>query len=313
MTRNLNGQVVPDAVRGNWVDRYAPKNIRPFAQLARWDRPIGWWLLLWPCWWSVALATNSLEQISLNLWYLFLFLIGSIAMRGAGCTYNDIVDRNIDTQVERTKLRPIPSGQISTFRAIIFLVFQALVGLFVLVQFNLYTVVLGLCSLLVVAIYPFMKRITYWPQFILGLAFSWGALVGWTAVVGSLHISALLLYFAAVLWTIGYDTIYAQQDKEDDILIGIKSTALLFGNKAKFALSFFYSSCVILLATSFLLVSSGYLAFIGLLVGSLHLGWQIVNLNIEDSSNCLRIFRSNRDFGWIIFVGLVLEGVWRYF
>ena len=241
MTRNLNGQVVPDAVRGNWVDRYAPKNIRPFAQLARWDRPIGWWLLLWPCWWSVALATNSLEQISLNLWYLFLFLIGSIAMRGAGCTYNDIVDRNIDTQVERTKLRPIPSGQISTFRAIIFLVFQALVGLFVLVQFNLYTVVLGLCSLLVVAIYPFMKRITYWPQFILGLAFSWGALVGWTAVVGSLHISALLLYFAAVLWTIGYDTIYAQQDKEDDILIGIKSTALLFGNKAKFALSFFYS------------------------------------------------------------------------
>ena len=313
MTSNLNGQVVPDAVSGNWVDRYAPKYIRPYAQLARWDRPIGWWLLLWPCWWSVSLATNSLEQNPLNLWYLFLFLIGSIAMRGAGCTYNDIVDRNIDTQVERTKLRPIPSGQISTFRAIIFLVFQALVGLFVLVQFNLYTVVLGLCSLLVVAIYPFMKRITHWPQFVLGLAFSWGALVGWTAVVGSLHISALLLYFAAVLWTIGYDTIYAQQDKEDDSLIGIKSTALLFGNKAKFALAFFYSGCVILLATSFLLVGSGYLAFIGLLVGSLHLGWQIINLNIEDSSNCLRLFRSNRDFGWIIFVGLVLEGIWRYF
>ena len=313
MTSELNGQVVPDAVSGNWVDRYAPKYIRPYAQLARWDRPIGWWLLLWPCWWSVALATNSLEQISPNLWYLILFLIGSIAMRGAGCTYNDIVDRNIDTQVERTKLRPIPSGQISTFRAIIFLVFQALVGFFVLVQFNLYTVVLGLCSLLVVAIYPFMKRITHWPQLVLGLAFSWGALVGWTAVVGSLNISALLLYFAAVFWTIGYDTIYAQQDKEDDSLIGIKSTALLFGDKTKFALAIFYSGCVILLATSFLLVGSGYLAFIGLLVGSLHLGWQIANLNIEDSSNCLRLFRSNRDFGWIIFVGLVLEGVWRYF
>ena len=309
MTNNTNEKTVPDAVSGSWVEKFAPSSVRPYARLARWDRPIGWWLLLWPCWWSVALATNSVEQFPPNLWYLFLFLVGSIAMRGAGCTYNDLVDKSIDSQVERTQLRPIPSGQVSTFSAIIFLLLQGIVGLIVLLQFNLFTVVLGFCSLLVVAIYPFMKRITHWPQFVLGLAFSWGALVGWTAVVGSLSIATWLLYLASVLWTIGYDTIYALQDKEDDIVIGIKSTALLFGNKSKIAIAVFYTSCIVLLATSFLFANSGYFTYFGLVIGSLHLGWQITRLDTADSKSCLRLFRSNRDFGWIIFIGLLLDGV----
>ncbi len=305
-------QTLPDAVSGNWVNRFTPKSIRPLVRLARWDRPIGWWLLLWPCWWSITLAANSVELFPPNLWYLFLFLVGSIAMRGAGCTYNDIVDKNLDLQVERTQLRPIPSGQVSILKATSFLMMQAFIGLIVLLQFNFYTIILGLLSLLVVAIYPFMKRITNWPQFVLGLAFSWGALVGWTAVVGSLHISTWLLYFASVLWTIGYDTIYALQDKEDDSIIGIKSTALLFGKRTKLALIAFYSGCIILLAASFLLADSGIIALFGILVGSVHFGWQINTLDLADSSRCLRLFRSNRDFGWIIFAGLILDGIWNY-
>src|SRR5690606_1265979 len=204
------------------------------------DRPIGWKLLLWPCWWSAALAASagaepgaSLASVLPSPWHLVLFLIGAIAMRGAGCTYNDLVDQDIDDKVERTRSRPLPSGQVTRLQAWAFLVTQALAGLAVLLQFNAFAVIVGIGSLLVVAIYPFAKRFTDWPQFFLGLAFSWGALMGWAAHFGSLNLAALLLYFGSILWVIGYDTIYAHQDKEDDALVGVRSTARLFAENTK--------------------------------------------------------------------------------
>ncbi len=222
---------VADAVAGNWVDRNAPAVARPYLRLARMDRPIGTWLLLFPCWWSLALAEVSRLQPYPNVWYLALFAVGALAMRGAGCAYNDYVDRDYDAQVARTASRPIPSGQVRPRQALLFAVALALVGFVVLIQFNTFTIWLGISSLGLVALYPFMKRITYWPQLVLGLAFNWGALMGWAAVKGSLSAAPLLLYAGSVLWTIGYDTIYAHQDKEDDLMLGLKSTALRFGER----------------------------------------------------------------------------------
>ena len=216
----------------NWVDSLAPSWARPYLRLARLDRPIGSWLLLMPCWWSVGLAAVHARE-GVNLWHLVLFLVGAFAMRGAGCTWNDIVDRDLDTRVERTRSRPIPSGQVTVAAAAAFLVLQAMIGLTVLLQFNRFTIYVGLASLAVVVVYPFMKRITYWPQIVLGLAFSWGALMGWPATFARLDPPALLLYAGAISWVIGYDTIYAHQDREDDALIGIKSTALLFRERTK--------------------------------------------------------------------------------
>src|SRR5712671_4344283 len=229
---------------GNWVDRLAPAWTRPYLRLARLDRPIGSWLLLIPCWWSVALAAvhaGAKVDFKTAVWHVVLFFIGAFAMRGAGCTWNDIVDRDLDSQVERTRSRPIPSGQVTVASAAAFLLLQALVGLAVLLQFNRFTIYVGFASLAVVAIYPFMKRITYWPQIVLGLAFSWGALMGWPATFARLDLPALLLYAGAISWVIGYDTIYAHQDREDDALIGIKSTALLFGARTKRMLAIFYT------------------------------------------------------------------------
>src|SRR5215210_4928931 len=230
---------------GNWVDSRAPAWARPYLRLARLDRPIGSWLLLLPCWWSAGLAGVGARE-PVNVWHLLLFFIGAFAMRGAGCTWNDIVDRNLDSLVERTRSRPIPSGQVSVRAAATFLVMQALVGLAVLLQFNRFTVLIGFASLAVVAIYPFMKRITYWPQIVLGLAFSWGALMGWPALFGRLDWPALVLYAGSIVWVIGYDTIYAHQDREDDALIGIKSTALLFQENTKPMLAVFYTLAVAL-------------------------------------------------------------------
>jgi len=213
---------VADAPSGNWVYRVLPRALWPHAQLARWDRPIGWQLLMWPCFWSAALAANvasspaNIDTVwspQLLLWHLFLFMAGAIAMRGAGCTWNDLVDYKIDAKVARTRSRPLPSGRITRFAATVFLVVQALVGLLVLVQFNGFSILLGIASLGVVAIYPFAKRFTDWPQFFLGLAFSWGALMGWAAVFAELALPPLLLYAGAIAWTIGYDTIYAHQDR----------------------------------------------------------------------------------------------------
>jgi 4-hydroxybenzoate polyprenyltransferase len=295
---------------GNWVDGVAPAWARPYLRLARLDRPIGSWLLLMPCWWSVGLAAVHARS-EVNVWHLLLFFIGAFAMRGAGCTWNDIVDRDLDSQVERTRSRPIPSGQVTVASAAAFLMLQALVGLAVLLQFNRFTIYVGFASLAVVAIYPFMKRITYWPQIVLGLAFSWGALMGWPATFARLDLPALLLYAGAISWVIGYDTIYAHQDREDDALIGIKSTALLFRERTKPMLELFYALAVALIALAGWSAGARILFALGLLAFATHLAWQIARLDVDDPINCLVVFKSNRDAGLILFAGLVLDAALR--
>ncbi len=304
-------QRVFDAPKGNLVDRYAPAATRPYARLARFDRPIGWWLLLWPCWWSAALAAGAAGSAYPDPWHLALFMVGAIVMRGAGCTYNDILDRDIDDKVERTRSRPIPSRQVRPRQAKLWMVALCLVGFLVLIQFNVPTILLGVCSLAVVAVYPLAKRVTHWPQVVLGFAFSWGALVGWSAVFGSLSLAPVLLYFGAIAWTIGYDTIYAHQDKEDDAVVGVKSTALLFGPRTKPMLVLFYGLATALLAGAFLAAGAGPLAFLGLVLFAGHLAWQIGTLDIADGSNCLARFRANGSAGWILFAGLVADAAVR--
>ena len=298
---------VADAT-GNWVDGLAPPFARPYLRLARLDRPIGSWLLLMPCWWSVGLAGMRVEQFP-SLWHVVLFFIGAFAMRGAGCTWNDLVDRNLDRLVERTRSRPIPSGQVTVAEATAFMVAQALIGFLVLIQFNRFTVFTGLASLLVVAIYPFMKRITYWPQIVLGLAFSYGALMGWPAAFGQLDWPAIVLYAGSISWVIGYDTIYAHQDREDDLLIGIKSTALLFGENTRPMLAGFYCGAVVLIGIAGLTAGGGLIFVLGLIAFAAHLAWQVVRLDINDSAHCLKLFKSNRDAGLILFGAMLLEAV----
>lgn len=299
--------IVADAAPGNWVDRWAPAFARPYLRMARADRPIGSWLLLWPCLWSTAYASMASGARQTDYWILLLFTIGAFVMRGAGCVYNDIVDRDYDIKVARTKSRPIPSGQVSVTQAAVFMVFLALIGLLVLIQLNNFAILLGIASLGIVAIYPFMKRITYWPQFVLGLAFSWGGLMGWAAIFGALDWPAVGIYVAAILWTIGYDTIYAHQDKDDDALIGLKSTALRFGEDTKKWLSFFYISSWLILVWMGFLCGAGLIFYIGLILGAVHLAWQIITINIDDEMNCLYRFRSNRDYGTIIFAAILLD------
>jgi 4-hydroxybenzoate polyprenyltransferase len=296
---------------GNWVDTLAPSWLRPYLRLSRLDRPIGSWLLLLPCWWSAALAAVAAHARAPSLIHIVLFFIGAFAMRGAGCTWNDIVDRDLDASVERTRSRPIPSGQVSVIQAALFLVLQALVGLAVLITFNGFAILLGIASLAIVAVYPFMKRITYWPQIVLGLAFSWGALMGWAAAFGNLAPPALLLYAGSISWVIGYDTIYAHQDREDDALIGIKSTALLFGPRTKPMLVLFYAIAVILIGAAGFLAGAGWPFALGLAAFAAHLGWQVVRLDTADPDNCLAVFKSDRDAGLILFAGLLLDAALR--
>ncbi len=300
---------IADAKKGNWVDVYAPGRAKPYLKLARLDRPIGWWLLMWPCWWSTALASQG-SGILAPIWMFVLFALGAIIMRGAGCTFNDITDRKIDAGVERTSQRPLPSGQVSLVKAYGFLGLLCLAGLAVLVQFNSFTIWLGISSLGLVVIYPFMKRITYWPQLFLGLAFNWGALVGWSAVSGALHPAALALYAGGIAWTIGYDTIYAHMDKDDDLLAGIKSTALRFGDKTLIWVSGFYALALASFALALILAQSGLLSWAGLAAMGLHLAWQLKNLDIDNTPHCLRLFRTNRDAGALFFIGLALDVFW---
>jgi 4-hydroxybenzoate polyprenyltransferase len=302
---------LPDAAPRNWLDRLAPDWLKPYGRLARWDRPIGWWLLLWPCWWSAALAAIAADRTP-NVWHLLLFLIGAIAMRGAGCTWNDLVDRELDARVERTRNRPLPSGAVSPAQAVLFLILQALVGAVVLLQFNGLTIVLGLVSLLVVAAYPFAKRVTDWPQFVLGLAFSWGALVGWSALLGSLSTAPVVLYVGCILWTIAYDTIYALQDREDDALIGVRSTARLFGDRARNAIAAFYVAAFVLFGFACVLADAGPIAFAAIGLGLLHAISLVVTLDPADPLNCLDRFRANSTTGWIVFAGLVADAVLRF-
>ncbi len=315
-SKGVRGRV-SDAPTGHWVYRVLPRGLWPYAQLARWDRPIGWWLLLWPCWWSAALSASAFALPGGDIvgllpspLTLVLFLIGAMAMRGAGCTYNDIVDVDIDGGVERTRSRPLPSGQVTRRQAWIFLVVQALIGLAVLLQFNGFTILLGIASLAIVAIYPFAKRFTYWPQLFLGLAFSWGALMGWAAEFGNLTLSPVLLYFGSILWVIGYDTIYAHQDKEDDAIVGVRSTARLFGARTKQALVALYGFALLFFAVSFALAAVPMPALAGLVAAGAHMAKQIRTLDIDDPDQCLRLFKSNSVVGWLIFLGLLGGAVW---
>lgn len=300
---------VPDAVVGNVVDRYAPRLLRPYLRLARIDRPIGWWLLLLPCWWSAALAAHEAGQAWPNFLHLILFLIGAVAMRGAGSTYNDVVDRNLDKHVERTRNRPLPSGQVSVFGASLFIVLQCTIGLAVLLSFNGFAIALGFLSVLPVLIYPFMKRITSWPQAVLGLAFSWGALMGWAAYFGTLSITPVMLYLGSIFWTMGYDTIYAVQDIEDDSLAGIRSTARLFGTQTKRAVFMFYALAFASIASAFLLTEIRLFGWIGLVCFGVHLIGQAKRIDLNDGQLALTLFRSNRDAGLIVFGAIVFDGV----
>ena len=306
-----------DAVTGNWVDRYAPMATRPFLRLARADRPIGMWLLLWPCWWSTALAapfgTGEYWGFDAGNWphpvLLVLFFIGAFVMRGAGCTFNDIVDKDFDGKVARTRARPIPSGAVSVKGAAIFLVAQCLLGLVVLLCLNRAAILLGIASLALVAIYPFMKRFTYWPQIFLGLAFNWGAILAWAAVTGHVAPAAIVLYLAGIAWTLVYDTIYAHQDKEDDVLIGVKSTALLFGEQTRLWLWGFSALTMagIWIAGSLAGAGTAFYAVSLLAVG--HLVWQVATLKIYDGADCLKKFRANNLFGALVFAAIVAGNV----
>jgi 4-hydroxybenzoate polyprenyltransferase len=280
-------------------------------RLSRLDRPIGSWLLLLPCWWSAALSAAVAHNLGRLPLTLALFFVGAFAMRGAGCTWNDITDRDLDAKVERTRSRPIPAGQISVPQAVVFLVAQALIGLAVLLQFNRFAVITGIASLVIVAVYPFMKRITWWPQIVLGLAFSWGALMGFAVTQGRIDATALVLYAGAIAWVIGYDTIYAHQDAEDDALIGVKSTARLFGARTHLALVVFYAAAVVLIGATLALAGSQWPAWIGLAAFAGHLAWQIRRLEIGDPALCLRIFKSNRDAGLLLFAGLLVDVAMR--
>jgi 4-hydroxybenzoate polyprenyltransferase len=296
---------------GNWVDTRAPQWARPYLRLSRFDRPIGSWLLLMPCLWSAALAAGMARDIGRLPLTILLFFIGAFVMRGAGCAWNDITDRDLDGKVERTRSRPLPSGQVSVKQAFVFLVAQALVGLLVLLQFNRFAILTGIASLLIVAIYPFMKRITWWPQIVLGLAFSWGALMGFAVTFARLDLTAIVLYAGSISWVIGYDTIYAHQDAEDDALIGIKSTARLFGAHTHQALIMFYGLAVLLIGVALASGEARLPAWLGLSAFAAHLAWQIARLRTDDPALCLRLFKSNRDAGLLLFAGLLADAVMR--
>jgi 4-hydroxybenzoate polyprenyltransferase len=298
---------LPDARPHSLVLRLTPDFALPYVQLARLDRPTGWQLLLAPCWLGAALAGIAAHR-GPHVWHLSLFLIGAIAMRGAGCTYNDILDRKLDAGVERTRGRPLPSGRVSPRAAAVFLIAEGLIGLAVLLAFNCFTIVLGLASLVIVAIYPLMKRVTSWPQAALGLAFSWGALMGWAAQYGTLGLPALLLYVSAVCWTIGYDTIYALQDARDDAIVGIRSTARLFGAHARLGIGAFYLASGLLAQAALIAAGAGIVAEIGWAAFAAHLVWQLWRVEGASPATALALFRSNRDAALLLFLGLALEG-----
>ncbi len=296
-------KIVPDSEHRGFIG-LLPRGARPFALLARFDRPIGWWLLYWPCAWGLLLAGGARQHWPLLIW----LLIGAIAMRGAGCVYNDIIDRDLDAQVERTRLRPIASGSVSLKQAWLWLVILCLIGLVVLRQLNFNAQLLALESLLLVAVYPFMKRITWWPQVWLGMVFSWGALVGSIAVAGHAHLPMIFLYLGSVSWVIGYDTIYALQDREDDALIGVRSSALRLGNNVRGGVCAFYLVALTCWALAFWLIRPQVLVLAALIPVAIHFAWQVVKLDTEDGGDALTKFRSNRFAGLLVALACAVVG-----
>ena len=298
-----------DIRAGDWIDRYVPTPWRPYCRLARLDRPIGTWLLLFPCWWSLALAVEPGAWP--ELWLMALFAIGAVAMRGAGCTINDMIDRDIDTKVARTATRPLASGALTMAQAWRFLALQLGIGLIVLLQLSWTAIWLGVASLALVATYPFMKRITWWPQAFLGLTFNWGALMGWAAVRDEIGWPAVLLYAAGFFWTLSYDTIYAHQDKSDDALIGVKSTALRLGADTKVWLIGFDIAMLLLLVAALAAAEVGWIADLALLAIGGHLLWQVRAVDLDDPTDCRVKFHSNRWIGWLLLAGIVLGRLWQ--
>lgn len=304
MTQNTP-PITPDAVLQHWSLRMLPRWARPYGRLMRLERPV-WPLLFLPCAFGSLLASSATDG-GVRWDHMILFIIGSIVMRGAGCTLNDIADRDIDAKVARTAERPIPSGEVSVKAAAVFLVLLLLGGFAILLTFNLFTIGVGIASLTLIAIYPFMKRITNWPQIVLGLVFAWGALVGWSAQMGSLDMPALLLYAACVIWIIGYDTIYAFQDLEDDAIAGVGSSAQALGERAPLFIAICYVAMVTMVGVAYFTVGAGSLAFAGLALAAVHMGWQITTLDINDKAGCLARFKSNNLVGLWIMLGLLAD------
>ena len=303
MTEGAKTDAASDISAEYWLFRLAPPVAKPYLTLARVDRPIGTWLLLLPCWWGAALAGGDWVQLA---YFALLFAIGAFVMRGSGCVWNDILDRDYDKKVSRTALRPIASGVVGVRAAAIFMAALAFCGLLVLLQFNNVAIVIALSSLVLVALYPLMKRITYWPQAWLGLTFNWGALVGWAAVAGSLDAPVYYLYAAGFFWTLGYDTIYAHQDKEDDVLVGVRSTALLFGPRTQYWLAGFYVAALVLFTGAGLRAELNTLYYVGLGLAALHFTWQAWRLDIDDVRDCWAKFDSNKWLGLLITISIVL-------
>ena len=296
-------ETVPDSERRGWIGALPPA-LRPFASLMRLDRPIGTWLLYWPCAWGLALAGVR------GRWDLFLWLaLGAFAMRSAGCVYNDIVDRDLDRKVERTRLRPLASERVSVRLAWALTVALCLIGLIVLLQLDRVAQLVALASLALVAAYPFMKRVTWWPQAWLGLVFSWGALVGWPAVTGSLDWPAVLLWLGTVAWVVGYDTLYAIQDMEDDALVGVKSSALRLGDRAPLGVAFFYALALAGWGAAVWLVKTDWLALVALVPAALHLAGQVFRADPKDREGALKLFRSNRWCGLLVFAAMLVVGL----
>ena len=296
-----------DTVKESWVHKLSPDFAWGYLQLMRADRPIGTWLLLWPALWSIMMASHYYGDSAVlpNIQLIILFSIGAFVMRGAGCVVNDLWDQKTDAKVERTKGRPLPSGRVSVIGAFIFLGFLCLIGLFILLQLNRFTQIIGALSLILVVIYPLMKRITYWPQLMLGFTFNWGALMGWSAVSETIELPAILFYMGGIFWTLGYDTIYAHQDKEDDAIVGVKSTALKLAEKTHAWLAGFYTLCIILFLLAGWLSNMGFGFYVGMLIAAGHFIYQYRHLDIDNRENCLKLFKSNHHFGLIVFASVV--------
>lgn len=306
MTDTLNTNTHTDIKRLAWIEQHLPEKLRPFAYLARLDRPIGIWLLLLPGWWGIVLGSGGLFGMSLYSWFLMgLFGIGAILMRAAGCIINDLWDRDLDKQVERTKNRPLAAGTVSRSQALVLLAGLLSISLVILLTMNRLTIVLGVLTIPLIVAYPLMKRVTWWPQAFLGITFNFGALMGYTAITDTLSFSCVLLYLAGICWTLGYDTIYAHQDKEDDALAGMKSTALLFGENSPKWVKRFYELTALFLVLAVLIGSGSLWTSLLILAACSHLLWQITEWKSEDPASSLHIFRSNRDFGLLILLALL--------